>query len=40
MQKIFCLVNSILVRKFKFAKIDIFLKIKPDSICKYEKLKL
>ena len=28
--------------EFKFAKLDVFLKIKPDSgtICKYEKLKL
>ena len=34
MQKLEC--------KFKFAKIDIFLKIKPDSasICEYEKPKL
>ena len=33
---------SNLVRKFKYAKLDIILKIKPvsDSICKYEKLKL
>ena len=33
---------SNLFREFKFAKLDIFLKIKPDSgsICKYEKLKL
>ena len=32
--------NSNLVREFKFAKLDIFLKIKPDSgsICKYDKL--
>ena len=28
--------------EFKFAKLDIFLKIKPDSgsVCKYEKLRL
>ena len=28
--------------EFKFAKLEVFLKIKPDSdsICKYEKLKL
>ena len=34
--------DSNLVREFKFAKLDIFLKIKPGSgsICKYEKLKL
>ena len=33
---------SNLFREFKFAKLDIFLKIKPESgsICKYEKLKL
>ena len=33
---------SNLVRKFKFDKLDIILKIKPgsDFICKYEKLKL
>ena len=31
---------SSLVREFKFAKLDMFFKIKPDSgsICKYEKL--
>ena len=31
-----------MVPKFRFAKLDIFLKIKPDSgsISKYEKLKL
>ena len=29
---------SILVREFKFAKLDIFLKTKPDSMCQYEKL--
>ena len=35
-------VNSNLVRKFKFAKLDMFLKIKPHSgsICKYNQLKL
>ena len=35
-------VNSNLVPKFRFGKLDIFLKIKPDSgsISKYEKLKL
>ena len=35
-------VNSNLVRKFRSAKLDIFLKIKADSgsISKYEKLKL
>ena len=34
--------NSNLVGELKFAKLDIFLKVKPDSgsICKYEKLKL
>ena len=33
---------SSLVCEFKFAKLDIILKVKPDigSICKYEKLKL
>ena len=33
--------NTNLVGEFKFAKLDIFLKMKPDSgsICKYEKLK-
>ena len=35
-------VNSNLVGIFKFAKLDIFLKVKPDlgSIRKYQKLKL
>ena len=33
--------NTNLVGEFKSAKLDIFLKMKPDSgfICKYEKLK-
>ena len=40
--KTFCFVNSNLVCEFKFAKLDILLKIKLDSgsICKYEKIKL
>ena len=35
-------VNTNLVGEFKFAKLNIFLKMKPGSgsICKYEKLKL
>ena len=34
--------NSNMVCEFKKAKLDIFLKMKPDSgsICKYEELKL
>ena len=40
MQKLEC--EYKLFDEFKFAKPDIFLKVKPDSgsICKYEKLKL